>query len=80
MNAIDEILGDVDKLPYAKRRERGATIIGKKKKSSWLHFEISEDLLVMSLSSVVFMYLFYSLKTSNLLVSTETYNTSKYLQ
>ena len=34
MNAIDEILGDVDKLPYAKRRERGVTIIGKKKKSS----------------------------------------------
>ena len=33
-NAIDEILGDVDKLKYAKRRERGITIVGKKKKSS----------------------------------------------
>lgn len=33
-NAIDEMLGDVDKLKYAKRRERGINIVGKKKKSS----------------------------------------------
>lgn len=32
MNAIDEQLGDTDKLPYAKRRERGINIIGKKNK------------------------------------------------
>ena len=34
MNAIDELLGDTDKLPYAKRREHGIQIVGKKKKSS----------------------------------------------
>ena len=33
MNAIDEILG-YQNLRYAKRRERGITIVGKKKKSS----------------------------------------------
>ena len=30
MNAIDERLGDIDKLKYAKRREYGIQIIGKK--------------------------------------------------
>lgn len=34
MNAIDEQLGGTDKLGYAKRRERGIRIVGKKKKSS----------------------------------------------
>ena len=33
-NAIDGQLGDTDKLKYAKRRERGINIVGKKKKSS----------------------------------------------
>lgn len=32
MNAIDERLGDVDKLKYAKRRERGIRIVGKRNK------------------------------------------------
>ena len=31
-NAIDEMLGDVDKLRYAKRRERGIQIAGKRNK------------------------------------------------
>ncbi len=32
MNAIDEKLGGSGKLGYAKRRERGITVIGKKKR------------------------------------------------
>ena len=35
---IDEILG-YENLRYAKRRERGITIAGKKKKSSWKYEE-----------------------------------------
>ena len=35
---IDEILG-YGNLRYAKRRERGITIVGKKKKSSWKYEE-----------------------------------------
>ena len=34
MNAIDERLGGTGKFGYAKRRERGIRIAGKKKKSS----------------------------------------------
>lgn len=34
MNAIDEFLGGTGKLGYAKRRERGIQIIGKKNKIS----------------------------------------------
>ncbi len=34
MNAIHKQLGGTGKLGYAKRRERGTRIVGKKKKSS----------------------------------------------
>lgn len=35
MNAIDEQLGGIEKLGYAKRRERGIQIVGKKNKIGW---------------------------------------------